>query len=149
MKIAGGRFVFSLVSLALLNTVTTTVFAQEADLSTATAGYSKQQPVTTDSVQIPGGSMLLDYPVGAGTSRGATAVDENGVSRSPGIPASKNKNAGGGLFGLDTVPLFEGAFAATGGPSVGQVFPFIMIGNNPLTGGTTTIPAQLTTVSLT
>jgi hypothetical protein len=54
----------------------------------------------------------------------------------------------GTLFGLDTVPTFAGAFAATGGPSKGTVFPYIMIGNDPLVGGTTTLPAKITTVSL-
>jgi hypothetical protein len=49
---------------------------------------------------------------------------------------------------LDTVPLFEGAFAATGGPDKGIIFPYLMIGNDPLVGGTTTIPAKITTVSL-
>ena len=151
MKIAGGRFVFSLVGLALLSATTTTVLAQEADLSTAAVGYSDELPVDANSVQIPGGSMLLDYPAGAITSRGATAFDENGVSQGGVHPLDGQikKSVGGAAFGLDTVPVFAGSLTATGGPSLGQVFPFIMIGNDPLAGGKTDIPAQITTVSLT
>jgi hypothetical protein len=100
-------------------------------------------------------SPVLTYPAGAQTSRGNVSFDENGASVSR-ERASANAASGansavmgnGTLFGLDTVPTFEGAFAATGGPSVAKVFPYIMIGNDPLAGGTTTIPAKITTVSL-
>jgi hypothetical protein len=44
--------------------------------------------------------------------------------------------------------MFAGAFAAQGGPSAGSVFPYLMIGNDPVLGGKTEIPAKITTVSL-
>jgi hypothetical protein len=100
-------------------------------------------------------SPVLTFPAGAKTSKGKVAFDENGASvsrNSARMNANSTANSAvmgnGTLFGLDTVPTFEGAFAATGGPSAGTVFPYIMIGNDPLVGGTTTIPAKITTVAL-
>jgi hypothetical protein len=126
-----------------------------AGANLGTPGYTQMAPVPLSSVRTVTSSPVLTYPAGAKTSRGQVAFDENGASVSR-ERASANAAAGansgvignGTLFGLDTVPTFEGAFAATGGPSVGKVFPYIMIGNDPLVGGTTTIPAKITTVSL-
>jgi hypothetical protein len=118
-------------------------------------GYTRMAPVPMGSVHSLTSSPVLTYPAGAKTSRGKFATDENGYSastRSERANAAAGANSGvignGTLFGLDTVPTFEGAFAATGGPDVGQVYPYIMIGNDPKVGGTTTIPAKITTVSL-
>ena len=43
---------------------------------------------------------------------------------------------------------FGGSFAAQAGPSQGQVFKFTMVGNHPLAGGTTVVPARMSFVSL-
>src|SRR5262249_5810900 len=59
-----------------------------------------------------------------------------------------NSEISGVLPGLDTVPTFEGAFAAQAGPSLGTVFPFIVVGRDPHIGRTTRIPTKITTVSL-
>ena len=56
---------------------------------------------------------------------------------------------GGTIDGLDTIATFDGAFAAGAGPSTGNLFRFSMIGNHPLAGDTTVIPAQIDEVSLT
>jgi hypothetical protein len=56
---------------------------------------------------------------------------------------------GGTIDGLDTLATFGGAFAAQAGPSRGNVFKFTMVGNHPLAGGTTVIPAKIAEVSLT
>ncbi len=127
----------------------------EANRNSINPGYTRVAPVPLNSVRTVTSSPVLTYPAGAKTSRGRVAFDENGatVSRER---ANANAAAGansavignGTLFGLDTVPTFEGAFAATGGPNTGTVYPYIMIGNDPLVGGTTTIPAKITTVSL-
>jgi hypothetical protein len=61
---------------------------------------------------------------------------------------STSSGAGGNISGLVTVPAFVGAFAPQNGPSLGNIFPFVMMGNDPLTGGTTNIPAVMTEVSL-
>jgi len=127
----------------------------EARAYSGSPGYSRMPPVPLQSVRTVTSSPMLTYPAGAKTSRGKATSDENGASVSR-VRANANVAAGpnsgvignGTMFGLDTVPTFAGAFAATGGPSKGQVFPYIMIGNDPLVGGTTTIPAKITTVSL-
>ena len=50
---------------------------------------------------------------------------------------------------LVPIATFAGAFVAQGGPSAGGVFPFTMIGGQPLAGKTTTIPAPISEISLT
>jgi hypothetical protein len=127
----------------------------EASANPTAPGYARMPPVPIKSIRTLTSSPVLTYPAGARTSRGKASFDENGgsVSRER---ASTNATAGansavignGTLFGLDTVPTFEGAFAATGGPNKGTVYPYVMIGNDPLVGGTTTIPAKITTVAL-
>ncbi|HEV2615310.1 MAG TPA: hypothetical protein VGU63_01725, partial [Candidatus Acidoferrales bacterium] len=112
-----------------------------------------------NSIRTLSSSPVLVYPAGAATSRGQVAFDENGASISsnathnaanPNSAANANSAVmgNGNLFGLDTIVTFEGAFAATGGPNLGQLFPYSMIGNDPLLGGKTEIPAKITTVSL-
>lgn len=56
--------------------------------------------------------------------------------------------AGGTIDGLNTVATFDGAFAGEAGPSQGSLFRFSMIGNHPLKGGVTRIPAQIDEISL-
>lgn len=50
---------------------------------------------------------------------------------------------------LVPIATFAGSFVAQGGPSAGGVFPFTMIGGQPLAGRTTTIPAPISEISLT
>ncbi len=144
---ARSRFIGAVAGAAALVCLAPCLSAQ----SLGNPGYAKMPPVPLNSVHTVTSSPVLTYPAGAKTSKGKLAFDENGasVSRdSARMNASSAVMGNGTLFGLDTVPTFEGAFAATGGPSVGQVFPYIMIGNDPLVGGTTTIPAKITTVAL-
>lgn len=150
------RFIGISAGLGAILCMPASLLAQnEANAHPTTPGYARMPPVPIKSIRTLTSSPVLTYPAGASTSRGKMAFDENGASVSL---ASANTNAAAGansavigngtLFGLDTVPTFEGAFAATGGPDKGQVFPYIMIGNDPLVGGTTTIPAKITTVAL-
>lgn len=144
------------------------LFGQNADRSpmspsAAHPGYTRHAPVPVTNVQVPSGSPVLDFPANARTSRGGRGIDENGVAawnsssnRSNGIansnadsnPLNTAVMGNGSIFGLDTIDTFEGAFAATGGPDQGVVFPYPMIGNSPAQGGTTVIPAKITTVTL-
>jgi hypothetical protein len=152
------RFISGCAAAAALFCIVPTLSAQnnnEAMSKLGNPGYTRMAPVPMGSVHSLTSSPVLTYPAGAKTSRGKFSTDENGYSafsRSERANATANANSGvignGTLFGLDTVPTFEGAFAATGGPDVGQVYPYIMIGNDPKVGGTTTIPAKITTVSL-
>jgi hypothetical protein len=150
------RFIGISAGLGAILCLSQSLLAQnETSGNSALPGYTRVAPIPLNSVRTVTPSPVLTYPAGAKTSRGKVAFDENGASVSR-ERASGNAAAGansavignGTLFGLDTVATFEGAFAATGGPSVGQVFPYIMIGNDPLVGGTTSIPAKITTVSL-
>jgi hypothetical protein len=149
---ARSRFIGAVAGAAALVCVAPCLSAQNAArANSGSPGYTRMAPIPLDSVRTVTSSPVLTYPAGAKTSKGKIAVDENGASVSR-DSARMNANSAvmgnGTLFGLDTVPTFEGAFAATGGPSAGTVFPYIMIGNDPLVGGTTTIPAKITTVSL-
>ena len=127
----------------------------EASANPTAPGYARMPPVPIKSIRTLTSSPVLTYPAGARTSRGKASFDENGgsvsrerVSANAAAGANSAVIGNGTLFGLDTVPTFEGAFAATGGPNKGTVYPYIMIGNDPLVGGTTTIPAKITTVAL-
>src|SRR3954447_65699 len=149
---ARSRFIGAVAGAAALVCIAPSLSAQNAArANSGSPGYTKMAPIPLDSVRTVTSSPVLTYPAGAKTSKGKIAVDENGASVSR-DSARMNANSAvmgnGTLFGLDTVPTFEGAFAATGGPSVGRVFPYVMIGNDPLVGGTTTIPAKITTVAL-
>ena len=135
--------------LVLLGFGATRSVAQDANLSAALPGYSQGVPVDLSAVQTLGASPLLVYPGDAADAWQFT-TDANGSPASPN-PSSItdfNPRSAQGIFGINSVPVFEGAFAATGGPHHGQTYPFIMMGNNPLTPTTTTIPAKITTVTL-
>ncbi len=106
--------------------------------------------------------VTLVFPEGATTSRealtsgiaGADSSVDNSANVSDAAPSSAGRgdtdtpNPEGNIDGLDTLPTFAGAFAGQAGVSQGRVFPFIMIGNHPLVGGTTVIPAKINEVSL-
>jgi hypothetical protein len=107
-----------------------------------------------------GSSPLLVFPAGATSSREAFAssFDANAAANGPATQSSAQANSsssmshtspvGGVISGLDTIPTFAGAFAAQAGPSIGTVFPFTIVGNDPHVGRTTRIPAKITAVSL-
>jgi hypothetical protein len=105
--------------------------------------------------------VTLQYPDGATTSRdaltsgAATLTSDNltgsnldAATLSPFRVDNDTPNPLGNIDGLDTLPTFAGAFAAQAGPSLNRIFPFVMIGNHPLAGGTTVIPARVNEVSL-
>jgi hypothetical protein len=129
------------------------------------AGYSIASPVALGSAAIPKptdpGFILMFPPnatissqvftTGSSAAAGNTASTKAGPNRVAGNSNSSGDflhRPGGNIPGLLTVPTFAGAFAAQGGPSVGRVFPYIMMGNDPQLGGSTEIPANITTISL-
>ncbi|HEX6494163.1 MAG TPA: hypothetical protein VF018_01680 [Acidobacteriaceae bacterium] len=150
------RLIGTFAAAAAFLSLSSSLSAQnETDSNSINPGYTRVAPVPLNSVRTVTSSPVLTYPAGAKTSRGKVAFDENGAAvtreRANANAAAAANSAvigNGTLFGLDTVPTFEGAFAATGGLSEGTVYPYIMIGHDPLVGGTTTIPAKITTVSL-
>jgi hypothetical protein len=116
-------------------------------------GYVKMPPASVADIPAQGLSAapLLVFPTGADTSKGSFSVDANAAGSGAGSAAvvtTGPSSIGGVISGLDTVPTFAGAFAGQAGPSLGVVFPFIMVGNDPRVGGTTRIPTKMTAVSL-
>lgn len=126
--------------------------------SQARPGYTKASPVPLSSAAAAKTALagpLLIFPLNAKSSREVfMRTNAAGANAGPNNAAASNDTGGvprsatGNIPGLDTLPMFAGAFAAQGGPSTGNVFPYIMIGNDPVLGGKTEIPAKITTISL-
>ncbi len=151
-----------LFTCSAIRTAGQTASSEPSPFSTqASPGYTRAAPIALGSAPASNSAasgLLLMFPPNAATSRevfmtgngfASTSAGPNGTagnnsSRSGAIPRSP----GGNIPGLVTVPTFAGAFAALGGPAAGRVFPYIMIGNDPLLGGKTEIPAKITAVSL-
>jgi hypothetical protein len=150
--------VFACFSVLLLVSLSGTSSAQTdvSDISVVggPAGYTRMPAAPLDSAQTLSSAPLLVFPDGANTSAGSLSVDANASGSGPGAGAATTAASGtsspigGVITGLDTVPTFAGAFAGQAGPSLGVVFPFIMVGNDPRVAGTTRIPTRITEVSL-
>lgn len=154
----GRKLLFDiLVCFMFLLAISITSFGQNstAKLGTLKPGFEKMQKVNINSVQLPSSSMQFVLPKGITSTRGLFLNDRN----SPGVHSRKSAISsfgGGNIPGLDTVPTFTGAFNSTA-PSIDffqssdgftTTSPYIMIGNSPLVGGTTAIPANITAISL-
>jgi hypothetical protein len=140
MKIPG-RFI-GVVSAALFLTCAAANSFAQSPVGALTSRHVKKYPVDIHRVQTLTSHTVL-------TLKPAANPPENHLPTISPVPnVSTSGGAGGNISGLVTVPAFVGAFAPQNGPSLGNVFPFVMIGNDPLTGGTTTIPADMTEVSL-
>jgi hypothetical protein len=136
-------------------------FSQDPEVlpGSLVASYVRTAPVGVDLLQPPQTdvtpNMVFDATTGAllgpdGTGPsdasnldGAAAGHDNGT-----FDDGRHTPTGGTIDGLDSVATFDGAFAAQAGPSKGNVFRFTMMGNHPLAGGTTLIPAKIAEVSL-
>jgi hypothetical protein len=152
---------------------TSVAFAQvdsgaAAALATSQPGYADKAPVSLNNaqpvLQPVTSATILNFPANADSSRAIFAAGNGSSPNGPssasnsGLPKpAQQSNRGDGdrrpdlptIDGLDTLATFSGAFMTQAGPNLGRVFNFNMIGNHPLAGGTTTIPAEITTVSLT
>jgi len=120
-------------------------------------GYARKEPVGLDLSQPPqtdvSSNMVFDATTGAllgsdgfGPSGGGGGSASNRGDED--LDNGRHLPAGGSIDGLDTVATFDGAFDAQAGSSKGKVFRFTMMGNHPLAGGTTVIPAKISEVSL-
>ena len=150
MKILA-RFIGVLAALALLVGGVQRSHAQILTSGTSNAaGYVRVQPVNVQAVTpFTPGTVLVMPPNGVSpfaVANSANAGQSN--SASPNAASTNAQANGGNITGLVTIPTFTGAFAAQSGLSLGNVFPFVMMGNDPLTGGTTNIPTKITEVSL-
>src|SRR5579871_2185677 len=137
-------------------------------LASAQPGYADKAPVSLNpaqptQLQAVTSATILNFPANADSSRAIFAAGNGASSNGPSTSGASNSaapkhasqdNRGDGnrrpdiptIDGLDTLATFSGAFMTQAGPSLGKVFSFIMMGNHPSAGGTTTIPAQITTV---
>jgi hypothetical protein len=136
-----------------------------AALTHSTPGYVRVAPSAVPSrayqIQpvIPG--TVLVFPAHAATSREALTAGHGTAKANGSTPnnhADNNGDGNGGnegdgdvrrsppggtITGLETVPTFQGAFYHNG------FFNFTMVGQHPLAGGTTRVPAKITEFSLT
>jgi hypothetical protein len=153
------RFVSKLVSFLMTLGSSSICFAQVPTTLAKDGikpGYVRlKAPINVNEVRPPSSTLLLVLPAGATSTRGLVLMDANSsdgaMSHKSASKTEASSGRGPNLAGLDTVPTFTGAFASpfpSVDPNLNGVFPFIMIGNQPLLGGTTEIPARLTAVSL-
>jgi hypothetical protein len=142
MKIPG-RFIGVVSTALFLTCAVASGFAQSASVGVLTPHHIKKQPVDFTTVRPFSSDMVLTLKPPTNSTQFRLPLATLPVG-----DASTSTGAGGSIIGLTTVPTFAGAFAPQNGPSLGNVFPFIMMGGDPLAGGTTTIPVDMTEVSL-
>ncbi len=164
------KFTLLVFSFMLVFGLATLSFAQQpkpdpaaaAAVANGQGGYNfTVKPVNVNQVQpiqlTVGSSTVFDAVTGAvvGAGNGQSSASANSARRSNDGNDDDLVNGdvrrtpkGGTIDGLDTLATFDGAFAAQAGPDQGNVFKFTMMGNHPLAGGTTVIPAKLDFVSL-
>lgn len=168
------RFTPLFLFVLFMACVTASSFGQTADNDAAAAlqagvpGFAKVVPQSLDLSQSPAtvsSDMVLTFPANAASSRevfkanmGPAASSSKSANSAPQGSARRDDGDGGDgdgrranrptIDGLDSVATFSGAFINQAGPDLGVSFPFTMMGNHPLAGGTTTIPAKMTTVNL-
>jgi hypothetical protein len=137
-----------------------------AIMAGAAPGYARAAPnavnlAQTTQLQPISSSTILVFPANAATSREVFNVGNLAGAQNTGAAGAKPNTAaegsdgdehfddvrksppGGTVTGLDTVPTFQGAFFHN------RLFNFTMMGQHPLAGGTTVIPAKITEFSLT
>ena len=157
------RFTLPCTAMLLVVCLAASSFGQNPPpkLKVVRPGYVKMPKISIHSVEPPSSSIRLVLPKGTTSTRGLFVNDANSARNGGGSHnKAANKFGGGGntgsnIVGLDTVPTFTGAFASPA-PSIDPfqsdgfttVSPFVMIGGQPQLGGTTTIPAKMTAVSL-
>jgi hypothetical protein len=152
--------------LAVLLALAVNGFGQTNDPEASAALASGQADFTMSKPPVNVNQAPIQLTVGSGTvfdaETGAVVGGPSGqssINTSAGTAQTGNDDnlvngevrhtpLGGTIDGLDTLATFDGAFAAQAGPSAGRVFRFSMIGNHPLAGDTTVIPAQISEVSL-
>lgn len=135
------RFLTSSLSVLAL----TMAGVAQSNVAGDTAGYAEVSPIdinqasqvtiTSDSVFDATTGLLENNAVG-------------GQGPGPGSSARAVRTNTSTIDGMEGLATFDGAFLTQAGPSLNKLFRFTMIGNHPLVGGTTNIPAPIATVSL-
>src|SRR5436309_2643760 len=116
-----------------------------AALAGGTAGYADVSPIDINraSQVTIGSDSVFDVTTGLLENNAA-----GGQGPAPGSSARAVRTNTSTIDGMDGLVTFDGAFITQAGPSLGRLFRFTMMGNHPLVGGTTHIPAPIATVSL-
>lgn len=114
-----------------------------AAVASGTVGYGDLAPVDATLYQ------PAQLTIGAGTVFDATTGGVVGNTGPGQSPVHSSAAFAATIDGLDTVATFDGAFANQANPFGLRLFRFSMMGNHPLAGKTTVIPAQIDEVSLT
>ena len=137
------RIRFSSVCILVVLAFATAGFSQNA------AGYGDRSPIDVTQVS---GQLTVDSSVVFDATTGAVVNNNAGGSggfnphtAAPGLVTNSPT-----IDGLNTVPTFDSAFFAQAGPSStgSKLWRYSMMGNSPLVGGTTDIPAKIDEVSL-
>ena len=153
-----GRFLSVVVCTTWILGPSAISFSQTstAKLGVLKPGYVRMPKININAVQAPSSSIRLVLPKGVTSTRGLFVNDANSHGGGPRRNTTVNSPSSGNIPGLDTVPTFTGAFNSTA-PSIDffqssdgftTTSNFNMIGNSPLVGGTTVIPANLSAISL-
>jgi hypothetical protein len=138
----GACFVFAMIATGSSQTLSEAAQQRMSDHSlmvpvagTAQAAPQRMAPRSLSSSSVFLKSSSLKSPT---FLKSSTSFKSN-----TGAQTSSAKGNPGGLPGIDSVPNFTRAFR-----SQGQVWPFTMIGNDPLLGRRTRVPARILAVSL-
>ncbi len=165
------HFLSFVVVLFFAACVSPNIFAQTDDgaaalIQSGGPGFLRVTPQSFDSLQVPASidsSTVLTFPATAASSQEIFLTDStsanSGKSTTGASAPARSSFAREGdddgrranrptIDGLDSLATFSSAFINQAGPSLGRLFSFTMIGNDPRLGGTTVIPARITTVSL-
>src|SRR5207248_7405949 len=135
----------SVLALTMAGVAQTNDPVAAAALASGTAGYGDVGPI--DINQVSQVTITSDVVFDATTG----LVENNaagGQGPGPGSSARAVRSNTSTIDGMDGLVTFDGAFITQAGPSLGRLFRFTMMGNHPLVGGTTHIPAPIATVSL-
>ena len=168
MRPSRSSLLFAFLLLVVCGLAATSFGQNDPQAAAAVAGAQTAftNPETpTDITTLPPVQLTVssDTVLNATTGKvvsGAGVTGQSSASTKPGIGGGNDDSLingpvrhtplGGTIDGLDTLPTFDGAFFAQAGPnSTGiRLFRFSMIGNHPLAGGTTVVPARIAEVSL-
>ena len=136
---------FPRLFIALLG-LTTIAFAQRNDPEARAAVTGGSPQFATHKPMNASGFQPTQLTIGSGVVLDATTGMAVGNA---GSAQSNLKSSAASTPSLVPIPSFDGMFLAENGPSAGGLFPFSMIGGPPQAGGTTTVSAPISEVSLT
>jgi len=134
----------SVLALTMAGVAQTNDRVAASALASGTAGYAGVNPIDINQAQVTISSDMV-FDATTGLVKNNTAGGQGPALNSSARAVRTNTST---IDGMDGLVTFNGAFITQAGPSLGQSFRFTMMGNHPLVGGTTSIPAPIVTVDL-